>query len=379
MLSLGCDLDLPPMRVRLFLVVVVATIYIGTVGTVVGGLGGRAAALAGQCRSATSVSITLSWAVSGRPAPSEVDMFMVGLYVPGDPPEQPSMILTATTLNATVEDLAPGRAYQFRVKAHPHHAHSRVSGWGTWSVPWECATQPRPPGAAARVWSPGPLRPTAVTLRWRWEPPNCTDVSPTALLTVRWRWTADPLTTAGASAGGSVRPPLGRALAGATTVDRRQTTVTLRGLQPGAAYRVTVGTADPLVVWTAAPGLVHTEVFRVSEGTDQIDLLENHNSGDLLGETAFLTDSSNFGVPANILATDPCARALNSTGCLPGGGDSCLSCVHAAWERSGHLRQQCSDPAVPWPRDNKVVEAWCNTSFAFFDWQVRQPTPTPTP
>ena len=110
-------------------------------------------------------------------------------------------------------------------------------------------------------------------------------------------------------------------------------------------------------------------MYRVAEGTSEIDLLENHNAGDLLGEAAFLTDSGNFVVPPAQLAADPCARALNHTTCRPkplpggaasagtGGGGSptetaaadCMSCVAAVWERgkgpaADAVRAQCSDP-----------------------------------
>ena len=87
---------------------------------------------------------------------------------------------------------------------------------------------------------------------------------------------------------------------------------------------------------------------------------------------AFLTDSGNFVVPAQQLARDPCAAAINSsTHCTAGGGDSCMRCLAAAWKDaspSSPLAQECSDPSKPWPFDNKIAEAVCGVGFSFFDW-----------
>jgi hypothetical protein len=61
-------------------------------------------------------------------------------------------------------------------------------------------------------------------------------------------------------------------------------------------------TSDSVRFSTAAAGVRYATVYRVAEETAEIDLLENHNAGDLLGEAAFLTDSGNFALPPAQLA-----------------------------------------------------------------------------
>ena len=84
------------------------------------------------------------------------------------------------------------------------------------------------------------------------------------------------------------------------------------------------------------------------------------------------SDSGNFKLTPQQIAEDPCAQALNRTHCLPGSG-SCMACAGAVWangtgKAAEAVRAQCSNPALPFPTDNKAAENWCGDGFSFFDW-----------
>jgi hypothetical protein len=344
----------------------------------------------GSCTAITSVSMLVAWrdalgqADQGQDQghhqhhPSfdhhtseiDVDMFMLGVYLPDDPLHRPSVFLTSSVPSVTVDDLFAGRVYEFRTRRHNSTLPSRVWGWGNWSTPWSCRTATLPLGAPAQIWAPGPVASDTISVKWIWPSeqthPNLPDHHrhhrQTISILVRWSWSHGTR---------AAHRPTGNALGGTTTIAAQdEPTLQIVGLAPASTYLVTVGASDAVRLRTSAAGIVHTEVFRVSEGTHDIDLLENHNSGDRLGEASFLTDSSNFPVPWQIMRTNPCAAALNRTSCTPRGGAACETCLHNAWQESSGLRQRCSDPAVQWPLDNKVVEAWCGTAFKFFDWEV---------
>eukprot|EP00038_Savillea_parva_P013195 m.209471 g.209471 ORF g.209471 m.209471 type:complete len:623 (+) comp24609_c0_seq1:116-1984(+) len=345
----------------------------------------------GSCNGISSMSVTVSWTLppprhhpTQQQTDSETqadinasDMYMVGVYAPGDLAGKPSSVQTCTNTTTTISGLAPNRTYEFRVRAHPAALPARVWGWGNWSSAWQCRTVTARAGAPTRVWAQGPIAATSLSVSWAWESehqqPRLDD---TATVEVHWTWESfidsrdvrTPNTSMSTTWGDGRQDDA--ALHGRQRARASAGQVRLDGLMAGSRYRVTVGGSDPILVHTSPPGVVYTEVYRVSEGTHEIDLLENHNSGDVMGEAAFLTDSSNFPVPWQIMATDPCAAALNATQCQPGGGTSCTKCVHNVWEVSASLREHCSDPEVPWPFDNNIVEAWCGTAFQFFDWEA---------
>ena len=69
--------------------------------------------------------------------------------------------------------------------------------------------------------------------------------------------------------------------------------------------------SDPVRFRTAAVGSSYDTVYRVAEETHDIDLLLNHNAGDLTGETA-------FSLSLSYTHTYTQARArTRRRGCLP--------------------------------------------------------------
>jgi hypothetical protein len=88
----------------------------------------------------------------------------------------------------------------------------------------------------------------------------------------------------------------------------------LTGLQEDSAYAVRLRLdaerspslwSEAILLRTAAPGTTYTEMYRVSEYTQQPDFLWNHNSASRQASSAFLT-ATNDGLFFN--ATSPVAR-----------------------------------------------------------------------
>ena len=244
--------------------------------------------------------------------------------------------------------------YYLRVRAHPASAPSIVAGWSNYSggPTVGCRTRRAP---SLQLDQLGPAADSTVRLAWRW-----TSWAPARSLPITVRW--QPL---GADLGAEpkvVMLPAGTAshvLAGLPARTKFAVTITA-----GNRHR-----SDTVTCSTAAAGAIYEIVYRVSELTDDVDFLPNHNAGDLVGEAAFLSDSGNFKSP---LASDACAKALNQTHCTPG-SKSCLDCAAAVWATgtgpaANGVRAQCSDPGRAWPLDNKVAESWCGDEFSFFDW-----------
>jgi hypothetical protein len=89
------------------------------------------------------------------------------------------------------------------------------------------------------------------------------------------------------------------------------------GLAPGSTYVVRVlqgatleaaQASDPTVARTLENGTRGLLVYRVSEYTNQLDFLENHDSASLEAQAAFLTDT-NSGLFFNVSEDPPVARS----------------------------------------------------------------------
>ena len=338
------------------------------------------------CSALSSVALNVSW-----PCVASTDLYYVAIF--GDSTAaaalKPLAIATATGCSTVLDDLVGGTEYYLRVRSHPSSAPATVWGWRPYQDDAvRCAT----PNAPALVLErDGALDASSIGLRWTSALPSSSNTT----FAVRWR--AEPTRTAGSYVLSAGRWSGSRLLNASSSSSR---TATITGLAAGTSYvmivegsssvdgggrQTVVSTSDPVRFSTAAPGITYSTMYRVAEDTAEIDLLENHNAGTLVGEAAFLTDSGNFVVPPAQLAVDPCARALNQTSCRPktkrGGGfgwpaedaASCMSCITAVWEHgvgaaADVVRAQCSNPGLPFPGDNKVAEAFCGVGFSFFDW-----------
>jgi hypothetical protein len=50
------------------------------------------------------------------------------------------------------------------------------------------------------------------------------------------------------------------------------------------------------------------------------------------------------------------------------------ACADRVWSKgtgaaADAVRAQCSNPAMPFPTDNKAAENFCGNGFSFFDWE----------
>ena len=329
-----------------------------------------------SCSALSSVALNVSW-----PAVPATDLYYVALFADGAADAdgaaaapRPMAIVTTADTGAVVEDLVPSTTYYLRVRSHPSSAPSPVWGWRDWGAApaqQRCQTRAAAPLALERR---GGLQQGAVGLRWRGDA-----AAAVGALTVRWR-----RIHRGEAAAALQRPPptlplAEEAWAGSAPTAAGSTTATAASLPAGASFAMVIASehgvalSDPVRFRTAAAGVTYETVYRVAEETHDIDLLLNHNAGDLMGETAFLGDSGNFVLTPEQIAADPCAQALNQTACRP--GKACMSCAGQVWANgtgasAEAVRAQCSNPALPFPTDNKAIENFCGDGFSFFDWQA---------
>ena len=225
-----------------------------------------------------------------------------------------------------------------------------MAGWSNYSSGPAVACRTRVPPSLL-LDQLGPAADSSIRLAWRW---TCGARASSLPITVQWQ----PLSAELGAEPMSVVLPAG-------TVSH-----VLTGLPASTKFAVTVAAAaadgsmgshhgsGTVTCSTAAAGAIYEIVYRVSELTDGVDFLPNHNAGDLIGEAAFLSDSGNFALPPSELATDACATALNKTHCTPG-SSSCMDCAAAVWATgtgpaANAVRAQCSDPGREFPLDNKV-------------------------
>lgn len=357
-----------------------------------------------SCRSISASAVHVTWTPVKQSDMHWVAVFRSREEAIASPTPRPVLLATTKAGEWTVDDLAANTTFFFRVRGHNASAPSLARGWLPYHpLVMECRTfgahdivlapgaadgsAPPPAYSGAGLWFTISLRepPSSVPPRlhvlFRELPPTDSgsvtgDTAESGRASVLARSNVADLVRLGfhsAHTGLRCALPVG---GGAT---RCHFGGGGRSLRPGGEYALALaldgaGASDPIRL-TVHSGSVYTEMYRVSEGTHDIDFLANHNAGNILGEASFLTDSGNFVLPPSELAHDPCARALARLPCrsVPAAPAACETCVAAYWDAANTsaakgVRQQCSNPAQPWPVDNKVVEAFCGSSFSFFDW-----------
>ncbi len=330
-----------------------------------------------SCETLSSSAIKVSF-----PCVNATDLYYVAIFatkldaVATTP--KPAAIVTTVNCSTVLEDLVPSTTYYLRIRSHPSKAPSVVWGWRNYSSPVRpCTTMAAPAYAVHRH---GALEPHQLGLEWHIKSGHSADFA-SGEVTPVWRRTLSstlatslgrPLGTMDSNMWEEATPdPASGVASGVATVT---------GLNPGSSYVIVLrgpnGTAlsDPVRFRTGAIGSSYETVYRVAEETHDIDLLLNHNAGDLKGEAAFLSDSGNYKLTPRQIAEDPCAQALNRTHCRPGSAD-CMACAGLVWvngtgQVADAVRKQCSNPSLPFPTDNKAAENWCGDGFSFFDWSL---------
>eukprot|EP01043_Picozoa_sp_COSAG02_P016571 COSAG02_NODE_732_length_17973_cov_6.920275_9_plen_382_part_00 len=330
-----------------------------------------------SCEALSSSALSVSW-----PCVDATDLYYVALFATaaeaGGETPKPAAILTSQACHTVLEDLLPSTTYYLRVRSHPTTAPSTVWGWRNYSSgpSLGCATKA---ALAYTVQRHGALMHHQLGFQWRANAGHELGLA-RGEITALWRHIPSGVVAS------VLRRPLGTVdsstwqQATLASTGGRGDIATVAGLSPDSSYAALLRgpngatLSDPIRLRTAAVGSSYETVYRVAEGTHDIDLLLNHNAGDLQGEAAFLSDSGNYKLTPQQISNDPCAQALNRTECVPNSG-GCMTCAGSVWVNgtgavADAVRKQCSNPALPFPTDNKAAENWCGDGFAFFDWTL---------
>eukprot|EP01043_Picozoa_sp_COSAG02_P050808 COSAG02_NODE_5270_length_4483_cov_1.764142_2_plen_427_part_00 len=328
-----------------------------------------------SCEPLSSSTLQVSWQCVDA-----TDLYYVAIFATTSqaegPTPKPAAIVTTSACSTVLEDLLPSTTYHLRMRSHPSAAPSVVWGWRNYSSPVQrCATKTAPTYTVERH---GALASDKIGFRWH---ANSGNAAAFGEVTALWRRTSsNEVASVLKRPTDTVELELWNALPLPDVDTRTSGIATVAGLLSGSSYAVMlrepngIVLSDPVRFRTAAVGSSYDTVYRVAEATHEIDLLINHNAGDLKGEAAFLSDSGNYKLTPEQIAKDPCAQALNRTHCRSG-SSSCMECTGSVWGNgtgavADDVRKQCSNPALPFPTDNKAAENWCGDGFSFFDWSL---------
>ena len=257
---------------------------------------------------------------------------------------KPLALTTTTGCSAVIEDLKGHTSYYLRVRSHPASAPSTVWSWRNYTgAPLRCTTKAPPALFLSRR---GHASLSSVGLQWHTTPQQAELYRAVA---VRWQRISH---TPGSLAAALQRPPdtLHPSIWRGRSQPLTDGSAVVTNLAPGASYAIVLevssqttwryvvygsisdrllviqfkgpdntALSDPVRFRTASIGSSYETVYRVAEETHDVDLLLNHNAGDLKGEAAFLSDSGNYALTPAQIAADPCTQALNTTSCKPGG------------------------------------------------------------
>ena len=366
---------------------------------------------------ASGISCTLS-STSAHvvwPALPHTDLYYVAMFADTNS-SRPYAVVTSATTSADIEDLLPNTSYVLRTRAHSAAAPlNLVANWSAYSAPAVCTTAATSHGQPHGLQRVG-AAPASTTVELTWQPP----AAPACGRRRACAYVVEYAT--------SIHSP-----EWVPAVAVASTRAVVRDLHPHQSYYIRVrasaamgtrdagrtsasaelGVSDP-IRFNTAPAASNTasseflRVYRVSEYTSGVDFLLNHNAGDLMGEVSFMGDSGNWAA-ADVLrgaggrgntSSNTCVVALwGACGGHASSGSftACMGCASSAWRdpgRPGHagVRAECSDPAQPWPLDNKLAAAFCGVSrgnrnggfFSFADTPVAEycvellPSPSPS-
>eukprot|EP00301_Raphidiophrys_heterophryoidea_P027803 c9830_g1_i1.p1 GENE.c9830_g1_i1~~c9830_g1_i1.p1 ORF type:complete len:409 (+),score=95.35 c9830_g1_i1:42-1268(+) len=234
------------------------------------------------CSHITSSSMVVNFEpVHSPPA----DLFMVALHQAPNT-YRPFAFWTTAEKSVVIEDLIPETTYYIRIVAHNASAPSIVWYWFNATNEVSCSTI-----SANRLCS-ATLRPLSSTSKS--FSVSMDNTLPNNQLSILWR-----------SAG--MHEPLVSDTTTETTswttiaVRLAQTNVTVSRLPSNSYFHVklrcydnltkTLSESDIIRVRTQMPGTIHTVMQRISEYTEQIDFLDNHDSSSSAALAAFITNT----------------------------------------------------------------------------------------
>lgn len=206
----------------------------------------------GSCHDATATTLKISWAEE-----PETDMYYVQLTDTAASDSMPYALQTAATASITLIDLVPDTEYTLSVRSHPS-VFNIVWGWRPAGPTFTCKTTPEHVGAPRQLQRVGE-RPHASEIAVRWRPAQVIGATSNPAHSVGVRVAAE---------------------AGARNDSRwnwekadNATAHTVRNLASGQLYEVAIRddtsgvVSESLLMRTAAPGVLYTNAYRISEYT----------------------------------------------------------------------------------------------------------------
>lgn len=270
------------------------------------------------CTLATDISLSTSWG-GGQPGVS--DLFYVAIA--SGPNKKPFALQTSATPTTTIHDLLPSTDYYLSWRSHPQS--QTVAGrnigwdWSSYSPSVKCTTKAADNRVPSNLRRTGVLARTSINVSWT-APVGATG-SVVQHLAGHRTDAANPFTWVAAS----------------TTTESSILRASLLDLQPGSTHETVAGVrlangdvkrgpVVPMRTAAALPATRYTKLVRVSEFTDDVDFLDNHDSATSAALAVLL---SRMAKQVNVSVQ--CLQRLDSL-CPEqrGLGLSCLACVKNA-------------------------------------------------
>jgi hypothetical protein len=284
-----------------------------------------------SCEDISSTSLRVLWRMASSHRASPTDLLYVAFSA--RPSAPPFLIKTSTTTNITVQDLLPSTKYWIRYRSHPVDAPSLGWAWNDYiGANFSCTTKgtgPEQPHSLRRV---GSLSDTSISLRW--EHPASDLESQFAFSSVLWFKAKDDEVSCNQRTVGKLSGlPMSSILVNGTL-----NSVTLRQLDSASSYCVAVQLqrrSDFVLFKTGTPSAAHhssakgatksrfTAMYRVSEFTNDVDFLDNHDQATMAALAVLLVrQASRFSVSDDCLAD--LAKLCPA---VRGQGSECTACV----------------------------------------------------
>jgi hypothetical protein len=299
-----------------------------------------AAAGAARCTNATSVSLQVAWE---QPPPADsCDLYYCALS--SAPEAKPFALQTSAVPALTLHDLLPNSTYWLRWRCHPTAAQRNIGwDWGEYTQAVACATEPADAESLpSQLHREGDLAEDSISVAW---------AAPTGAVSAGAEHLIGHRVAGGRHVDGQDQDAFvwsSVAAASQSPAPPQQQRAVLMGLAPGVTYDVaaavrlpdgTVRRGPALPLRTAAPGVRYTQMYRISEFTDDVDFLDNHDSATSAALAVLL---ARMAKQVNVSQTclDKLAQLCPQE---RGQGASCTACVAKLKQRPAGLPAACGD------------------------------------
>jgi hypothetical protein len=289
-----------------------------------------AAAASSSSSAAAAAAAAADGAAAGAATGS--DLYYVTLSEAAD--AQPFALQTSSEPHLVLRDLHPNTTYYMRWRSHPAGTQRNIGwDWRPATKAFACTTRPTAVGAPHSI-TRGPLAEDQITLAWAAPshgPSLAAAATEQAGYSVGYRTMAPE----------TIEDHTHRWL----EANASNLTATLSGLKPGCTYGIVVAAttsshpsdspdggrsraiSDEVVFRTAAKGFStgdvrYTAMTRVSEFTDDVDFLDNHDSATSAALAVLLARMAK-----QVNVSSDCLSQLSALGCARAQGETCLDCV----------------------------------------------------